>query len=74
MIEVGIGISMPPPKRGCGLNVEPKYPWDTMVPGNSFLAEEGCKAAPSAPAPLVKRGWKFGSRKIDGRFRVWRIK
>lgn len=73
MITVDTNIEMPPPKRGVA-GSEPKYPWDTMVPGNSFLAEEGCKTAPSAPQPLLKRGWKFGSRKIDGRFRVWRIK
>lgn len=76
-IKVERGIPVPKRSR----RGKPRYPWDKMRVGDSFLVEcpknEAIKAqntvSSCGAAWARKHGGQFTTRAVDGGVRVWRI-
>jgi len=82
MIKVDKKVKIPPAKKGKGCI--PKYPFATMMVGDSFIytdkATKNCTQIQAASAKAHtwaayhKSKFKFSCRIVDGGVRVWRIK
>jgi len=51
------------------------YPFDTILPGQSFLVphEQGKSVAVVAAQITEKKGWRFATRLMNEGVRVWRL-
>ena len=73
-MKIEKNIPMPPrPARGSPHGRKGTYRWREMEVGDSFFVE-GRSTIGVAPPDLLKRGWKFESRTVDGGIRVWRTR
>ena len=66
-IKIEKGIPIPPDGRGA----TPKYPWNQMEVGYSFLGAK--TVSRNIGTEAKKRGWRFTTRAEAGGRRVWRI-
>lgn len=79
-IRIQKGIPIPPLKQGPRKEVPPqlatKYPFVEMKVGESFLfpMRIGRAAFMRAKEASLRSGMKFVVRKIEDRYRCWRIK
>ena len=65
---------IPAPTRGY---VMEKYPFADMKIGNSFVVDTVSSSVHAAACAYVKReklDWKFVSRRIGDKRRIWRVK
>lgn len=71
--EIESGIPIPPAQtRG---RIGPKYPWNEMEIGDSFVYPKSIKAARGVIYGAGKKsGKKFTARELNGQVRIWRTK
>jgi len=72
MIKIDKNVEIPPRKvRGAG-----KYPWESMIVGDSFLADpKGLDSVSVMVSRASKRyGMKFSCRQTGDGIRVWRTR
>jgi len=67
-IRIEKGIPVPVVRRG-----REEYPWDRMVPGDSFLATTDVKKVARMQALAKTRPEKYVVRRVRGGVRVWRV-
>lgn len=80
MFEIRKGLEMPARRGGKGC--PPRYPWDKMQPGDSFLVpwdstktklRQNASLSSQANFAGKKYGMKFATRREEGGVSIWRI-